>query len=147
MRALIGALALAAALPATADLASSANDNRAYLDNGTVKINQSAPDNIAILDLSVTPPKVLATLDVPTSVVGPPVSVAITRAAPEATSIAMSRRLAKKPIVRLSGDQNGLRAPVMPRNGSASSRSIARTTNSPWPATYTTRVPSGEIAS
>ena len=37
------------------------------------------PDSATILDLSATPPKVIAELAVPASVVGPPSSVAIAR--------------------------------------------------------------------
>ena len=71
-----GLLALAA--PAKADLAISANDGKGVLINGVNTVPDSpAADNITILDLSTTPPKVIATIEVPTSLVGPPQSVAI----------------------------------------------------------------------
>ena len=36
------------------------------------------PDTVAIIDLSVSPPRVIAEVQAPNSVVGPPLSVAIT---------------------------------------------------------------------
>jgi DNA-binding beta-propeller fold protein YncE len=72
----VGLLAIAA--PASADLAVSANDGKGVLINGVNTVPEKpAADNVTILDLSTTPPKVLATLEVPTSLVGPPQSVAI----------------------------------------------------------------------
>ncbi|MFL5150506.1 MAG: YncE family protein, partial [Microvirga sp.] len=77
------ALALAAGisvLPAAAQaqLAVSANDNKAYLDNGVAKtVPNAQPDTVAIIDLSANPPKLLAELQAPASVVGPPGSVAV----------------------------------------------------------------------
>jgi hypothetical protein len=77
--ALLAALA-ACALPAAADLAISAHDTKVYNENGVVKTYATpAGDNVAIIDLAASPPKVIAEVKVPTSVVGPPVSVAITR--------------------------------------------------------------------
>jgi DNA-binding beta-propeller fold protein YncE len=68
------------AFPAAADLAVSAHDNKVYNDNGTVKVNANpAPDNVAIIDMSASPPRIVAEVKAPTSVVGPPLSVAITR--------------------------------------------------------------------
>ena len=69
------------ALPpgAEAQLAVSSNDNKVMLDNGVVKVLPNpAPDTATIIDLGVTPPKVIAEIPVPGSVVGPPLSVAIT---------------------------------------------------------------------
>jgi hypothetical protein len=64
--------------PAAADIAISANDNKVWNDNGTVKnVANPPPDNIAILDMSASPPKVVGKVNVPTSVIGPPFSVAI----------------------------------------------------------------------
>src|SRR4051794_36327032 len=72
----VGLLTLAA--PAKADLAISANDGKGVLINGVNTVPDNPPaDNITILDLSTTPPKVIATIEVPTSLVGPPQSVAI----------------------------------------------------------------------
>lgn len=79
-------LALAfAALPllsvgAIAQIAVSANDNKVINVDGKNVIVQNAPaDTVTIIDLGVKPPKVIAELKAPTSVVGPPQSVAISR--------------------------------------------------------------------
>jgi DNA-binding beta-propeller fold protein YncE len=62
-----------------AQLAVSANDNKGILVNGVVTVVQNPPpDTAAIIDLKQFPPKILADVEVPTSVVGPPFSVAIT---------------------------------------------------------------------
>ncbi len=69
------------ALPpgAEAQLAVSSNDNKVTLDNGVVKVVPNpAPDTATIIDLGATPPRVVAEIPVPGSVVGPPLSVAIT---------------------------------------------------------------------
>ncbi len=76
--ALAGALALAAGA-AAAQLAISGNDNKAVLDNGSVRIIASPPaDTVRILDLSAHPPRLVAEVAAPHSVVGPPTSVALT---------------------------------------------------------------------
>ena len=64
---------------AAAQIAVSANDNKAVLVNGvnTVPPNPAA-DTATIIDLGVSPPKVIGELKVPNSVVGPPQNVAIT---------------------------------------------------------------------
>jgi DNA-binding beta-propeller fold protein YncE len=73
------AVAAASAAPADAQLAISANDNKAVLVNGAATIVENpAPDTVSIIDLSAKPPKLVVEIDVPTSVVGPPLSVAIT---------------------------------------------------------------------
>jgi hypothetical protein len=65
---------------AGAQLAVSANDGHtAFVNNTTVGSDNPVPDTITILDLSVSPPKVVGEVQAPTSVVGPPQSVAITR--------------------------------------------------------------------
>ena len=57
----------------------SSNDNKVMLDNGVVKVRPNpAPDTATVIDLGVTPPKVVAEIPVPGSVVGPPMSVALT---------------------------------------------------------------------
>lgn len=75
-------LVLAAAAPtpsARAQIAVSSNDNKLVLVNGvSTVVKNPAPDTATIIDLGVFPPKVLAEIDVPGSVVGPPFSVAIT---------------------------------------------------------------------
>ena len=63
---------------AEAQLAVSSNDNKVTLDNGVVKVVPNpAPDTATIIDLGATPPRVVAEISVPGSVVGPPLSVAI----------------------------------------------------------------------
>lgn len=64
---------------AAAQLAVSANDNKLILVNGVATVVANPPpDTVAIIDLKQFPPKVLAEITAPTSVVGPPLSVAIT---------------------------------------------------------------------
>ena len=63
---------------AAAQLAVSANDNKVALVNGVSTVVQNPPpDTVAIIDLKPFPPKILAEIEVPASVVGPPLSVAI----------------------------------------------------------------------
>jgi DNA-binding beta-propeller fold protein YncE len=64
---------------ATAQLAVSSNDGKAVLVNGvnTVPPNP-ADDTVTLIDLGVSPPKVIGELKAPSSVVGPPQNVAIT---------------------------------------------------------------------
>jgi len=72
-----------AALPlftATAQIAVSANDNKAVLVNGVnVVPDNPAADSVSIIDIGVSPPKLIGELKAPASVVGPPQSVAISR--------------------------------------------------------------------
>lgn len=77
---LAAALAILALAPvADAELAVSANDNKVLLVNGRVTIVQNPPaDTVAIIDLKASPPRIVAELDAPASVVGPPLSVALT---------------------------------------------------------------------
>src|SRR5262249_60937429 len=57
----------------------SANDNKLVLDNGVAKVPPNpAPDTVAIIDLRATPPAVVAEIEAPATVVGPPTAVAIT---------------------------------------------------------------------
>ncbi len=70
--------ALAAAPDASAQLAISSNDGKGVLIKGVNTVpDNPPPDNITIIDLNGATPKVLATVNVPTSLVGPPQSVAI----------------------------------------------------------------------
>jgi DNA-binding beta-propeller fold protein YncE len=77
-------LAIAAALLCTgaaaqAQIAISANDGKAVLINGVNEVAKApVADTVAIIDLSQSPPKIIAEVEAPASVVGPPVSVAIT---------------------------------------------------------------------
>ena len=66
------------AVAAYAEIAVSANDAKVKLVNGKVEVQKSPPaDTVTFIDLRASPPKVLAEIDVPDSVVGPPTSVAI----------------------------------------------------------------------
>ena len=71
---------LVSPLPAaSAELAVTANDNKVSLVNGQVKtVENPPPDSVSIIDLSATPPRLIAEVEVPASVVGPPTSVALT---------------------------------------------------------------------
>lgn len=74
----LAALALAGASAASAQLAVSANDAKLKLVQGKIEvISTPPPDTVTFIDLRATPPKVLAEIDVPNSVVGPPSNVAI----------------------------------------------------------------------
>jgi hypothetical protein len=77
---LVWTIALLSGSTAGAEVAVSANDGKPKLTDGVVTVDPNrAPDNIVILDLKGPIPKVIATVaNVPTSVVGPPTSVAIT---------------------------------------------------------------------
>jgi hypothetical protein len=77
--AVLGALLVAGtAAAAYAQLAVSANDAKVKLVDGKVEVQKSPPpDTVSVIDMRSNPPKVLAELDVPGSVVGPPLSVAI----------------------------------------------------------------------
>jgi DNA-binding beta-propeller fold protein YncE len=64
---------------AHAQLAASANDNKIVLVNGVPTVVQRPqPDTVALIDLRARPPAVLRHVEVKASVVGPPLSVAIT---------------------------------------------------------------------
>ena len=69
-----------ASVPASAQLAVSSNDHKIKQENGVNKnVANPPPDSITIVDLGTLPVKVVGTVDnVPGSVVGPPLSVAIT---------------------------------------------------------------------
>ncbi len=77
---------------ASAQIAVSAQDGKAVLDDGrnTVPANPAA-DNVVVIDLEASPPKILAEIKAPTSVVGPPSSVAISRDAAFAIVTAASK--------------------------------------------------------
>lgn len=84
MRGCTAAAVLAAVLvagstaAAYAQLAVSANDAKVKLVNGKTEVVANPPrDTISIIDLRASPPKVLAEIDVPNSVVGPPSNVAV----------------------------------------------------------------------
>src|SRR5476651_1390394 len=63
---------------AAAQLAVSSNDCKAVLVNGVNTVPPDpADDTVTIIDLGVSPPKVIGELQAPSSVVGPPQNVAI----------------------------------------------------------------------
>jgi DNA-binding beta-propeller fold protein YncE len=63
---------------ANAQIAISANDGRAVLADGvTVVAEKPLPDSATLIDLGASPPNVIAEIQVPASVVGPPSSAAI----------------------------------------------------------------------
>ena len=65
-------------LNAAAQLAVSSNDGKAVLVNGTNTVpSNPAEDTVTIIDLGVSPPRVVGELKAPSSVVGPPQNVAI----------------------------------------------------------------------
>src|SRR5438034_9724085 len=75
--ALLGALSLAPA--AGAQIAVSANDNKVVSLNGVVTVVPNAPpDTVSVIDLKASPPRVIAEVEAPVSVVGPPLSIAVT---------------------------------------------------------------------
>ena len=77
---LLVAVAWLAAIPAQAQIAVIALENKVVLVNGvaTVVANPK-PDGAALLDLSATPPKLIAQIELPSATVqGPPTTVAVT---------------------------------------------------------------------
>src|SRR5262245_29325844 len=63
---------------AMAQLAVSANDNKAVLIDGVTTVVQNPPpDTVTIIDLKSSPPKIVGSVNAPASVVGPPSSVAV----------------------------------------------------------------------
>jgi DNA-binding beta-propeller fold protein YncE len=79
-RLLLASVGLAAlTVAARAELALSANDNKLVLENGLTRVvRDAAPDTVSVIDLAASPPALRAEIPVPSSVVGPPLSVAIT---------------------------------------------------------------------
>jgi DNA-binding beta-propeller fold protein YncE len=73
------ALAVSLNVPAAhGQLLLSTNDNKVELVNGAATVVKSPrPDTLTVIDTKSWPPKVVAELDVPGSVVGPPFSVAV----------------------------------------------------------------------
>jgi len=73
---LLGALAIVPV--AQGQLLLSTNDNKVTLVNGVATVVKSPPaDTLTLIDIKAWPPKVVAELEVPGSVVGPPFSVAV----------------------------------------------------------------------
>jgi DNA-binding beta-propeller fold protein YncE len=66
--------------PAAAQIAVSANDNKSVLVNGVAGVSPNpVPDTVTVIDLGTNPPKLLAEIKAPASIVGPPQSVAVSR--------------------------------------------------------------------
>jgi DNA-binding beta-propeller fold protein YncE len=67
-----------AAFDAAAQFAVSANDGKAVLVDGVNQVPANpSPDSVTVIDLGASPPKVVAEIKAPASVVGPPSSVAV----------------------------------------------------------------------
>jgi DNA-binding beta-propeller fold protein YncE len=65
-------------LNAAAQIAVSSNDGKVVLVNGVVSVPANpADDTVTIIDLGVSPPKVIAEIKAPSSVTGPPQNVAV----------------------------------------------------------------------
>jgi DNA-binding beta-propeller fold protein YncE len=76
---IVSALALLAA-PASAEIAVSSNDAHTVLVDGVqIPAKNPPPDTVSVIDLAQFPPKIIATIEVPGSVVGPPMAVAVAR--------------------------------------------------------------------
>ncbi len=77
--AVLGLTTFALGVPvAWAQIAVSANDNKIVNVDGTNQIVENPrPDTATIIDLAVSPPRIVGQLNVPNSVVGPPENVAI----------------------------------------------------------------------
>jgi hypothetical protein len=74
-------LVLLASFPAVvgAQIAVSGNDNKVVNVNGvTTVVTNPPPDTVSIIDLKASPPRVIAEVQAPVSVVGPPLSIAVT---------------------------------------------------------------------
>src|SRR6185369_10424345 len=83
------------ALPAAAQLAVSANDNKQVNIAGVGSVvPNAAPDTVTVIDLGVFPPKVVGELQAPTSLVGPPSAVAV---APDESFALVSAATKKDP--------------------------------------------------
>lgn len=71
-------LGLSCAERVGAEIAVSANDGKQILEDGVQIVPITPrPDSITLIDLAARPPRVLGSLEVPTSVIGPPGSVAV----------------------------------------------------------------------
>src|SRR5215510_1691233 len=65
-------LVLVLCTPALADIAISANDAHSALVNGVPSaVENPPPDTVSVIDLSQTPPRIKATVEVGASVLGP----------------------------------------------------------------------------
>ena len=98
--------AFAIAPAASAQIAVSSNDTKVVNVDGVNKIVENpAPDNVTIIDLGVSPPKVVGQLNAPGSVVGPPQSVAV--APDESIALVAARPRSTRPIPRRPSPTTG----------------------------------------
>lgn len=75
---LAAAMVLVLADTGHAQIAVSANDGKQMLDDGAQVVPaHPRPDSVSLIDLSATPPRIVGEVAVPTSVIGPPSSVAV----------------------------------------------------------------------
>jgi len=66
------------AINSAAQIAVSSNDGKVVLNNGTVNVPANpVDDTVTVINLGVSPPKVIAELKAPSSVTGPPQNVAV----------------------------------------------------------------------
>ena len=64
---------------AHAQIAVSGNDNKVVNVNGvTTVVSSPPPDTVSVIDLKASPPRVIAEVQAPVSVAGPPLSIAVT---------------------------------------------------------------------
>src|SRR5690242_15575685 len=80
----LGALSIAAVLSrpagASGHLPVAHNVGKAVLTDGMNSVQTGPPrDTVALIDLNAKPPTVVAEIEVPASVIGPPLSVAVAR--------------------------------------------------------------------
>ncbi len=72
----LAAVPFLAARPVRADIVVTANDNHSVNVNGALAAAKNPPpDSVSVIDVSAYPPKVIATVDAPTSVVGAPTAI------------------------------------------------------------------------
>ncbi len=112
-------------------IAVSSNDHKMTQENGVTKnLANPPPDSITIIDLGTVPVKVVGTVsDVPGSVVGPPLSVAIT---PD-ESLALVGSSSKFDPADESPSPRTASTPMSPSARRARSRSCRSTARrSPW---------------
>lgn len=77
MPALLAASLLLGASAAQAQLAVSANDGKVRFVDGRVEVVPNGADSVDIIDMKLSPPKVVAEIAAPASVAGPPMGVAV----------------------------------------------------------------------
>ena len=66
------------AINAAAQIAVSSNDGKAILVNGVTTVPENPiDDTVTIINLGVSPPKIIAEIKAPSSVIGPPQNVAV----------------------------------------------------------------------